>query len=37
MNLQLSRDGDAFSFKVCSQSGDKHFVAGGTLRQEEAL
>lgn len=37
MNLQLSRDGEAFSFRVCSQGGDKHFVAGGTLREEEAL
>ena len=37
MNLQLSRDGEAFSVRVCSQGGGKQFVAGGTLREEEAL
>ena len=32
--LSLSQDGDHFSFLVTSETGDKHFVAGGTLRQE---
>lgn len=32
--LSLSLDGDRFSFLVASQGGDKHFVAGGTLREE---
>ena len=35
-SLLLSREGDSFSFKILSQGGDKHFVAGGTLRREDA-
>lgn len=30
----LSREGEAFSFRVSSDAGEKHFVAGGTLRRE---
>ena len=33
-SVLLSREGDSFSFKIASQGGDKHFVAGGTLRRE---
>lgn len=33
--LQLSRDGDAFAFRITSSDGGKHFAAGGTLRREE--
>lgn len=36
-NVLLSREGDSFSFKITSQGGEKHFVAGGTLRREEEL
>ncbi|MGN0774932.1 MAG: acyl-[acyl-carrier-protein] thioesterase [Candidatus Ventricola sp.] len=32
--LSLSRDGDHFTFLIASESGEKHFVAGGTLREE---
>ena len=34
-NVLLSCEGDSFSFKIASQGGDKHFVAGGTLRRED--
>ena len=33
--LSLSREGDHFTFLIASESGEKHFVAGGTLRKEE--
>lgn len=33
--LELSRDGDAFAFRITSAEGDKHFAAGGTLHREE--
>lgn len=34
LRLSLSRDDAAFSFLVASEAGEKHFAAGGTLRQE---
>lgn len=34
LRLTLSRQGDAFSFQIASGGGDKHFVAGGSLRPE---
>ena len=36
LSLSLAREGDAFSFRIASAAGEKHFVAGGTLRQEDA-
>ena len=33
--LSLSREGDRFTFLIASENGEKHFVAGGTLRKEE--
>ena len=33
--LSLSREGDHFTFLIASESGEKHFVAGGTLRKGE--
>ena len=36
LTLSLSRDGNAFSFRIASAAGEKHFVAGGMLRQEVA-
>lgn len=35
LSLSLSLKDDAFTFCVASEGGDKHFVAGGTLRREE--
>lgn len=35
LTLSLSREGDHFTFLIASESGEKHFVAGGTLRKEE--
>ena len=35
LSLSLSREGDRFTFLIASESGEKHFVAGGTLRKEE--
>lgn len=32
--LSLSREGDRFTFLIASENGEKHFVAGGTLREE---
>ena len=32
--LTLSRQEETFSFQIASSSGEKHFVAGGTLRPE---
>ncbi len=34
LSLSLSHDGDAFTFRVASQAGEKHFAAGGSLRRE---
>lgn len=34
LDLSISCKDGAFTFCVCSQSGEKHFVAGGTLRSE---
>lgn len=34
MNLSLTRDEEAFSFRVTSVDGKLHFVAGGSLRKE---
>ena len=34
LSLSLSRAGDHFTFLIASESGEKHFVAGGTLREE---
>lgn len=36
LNISLSLQDDHFTFLVSSQGGEKHFVAGGTLRMEEA-
>jgi len=35
LQLSLSREDDRFTFLVASQTGEKHFVAGGTLRRED--
>ena len=35
LSLSLSREGNHFTFLIASESGEKHFVAGGTLRKEE--
>jgi len=35
LNLTLSLSNDRFTFQVGSQSGEKHFVAGGSLRKED--
>ena len=35
LSLSLSRAGDHFTFLIASESGEKHFVAGGTLQKEE--
>lgn len=32
--LSLSREGNRFTFLIASENGEKHFVAGGTLREE---
>jgi len=32
--FSLSREGENFTFTVASERGEKHFVAGGTLRRE---
>ena len=34
LSESLSLNGDAFTYCVTSEAGGKHFVAGGTLRQE---
>jgi len=34
LTLSLSQEDHRFTFVVASESGDKHFVAGGTLKQE---
>lgn len=34
LTLALSREGGAFTFRVLSAEGEKHFVAGGALRAE---
>lgn len=33
-SLLLSREGDAFAFRILSPGGEKHFAAGGTLCKE---
>lgn len=35
LRLTLSRQDDAFSFQIASAAGEKHFVAGGSLRKED--
>ena len=35
LGIALSRQDDRFTFLVTSQGGEKHFVAGGTLRKED--
>lgn len=35
LDLAISQQDDTFTFCVASTSGEKHFVAGGTLRREE--
>lgn len=35
LSLSLSREGNHFTLLIASESGEKHFVAGGTLRKEE--
>ena len=37
LNLSFSLDGDDFAFRVASSSGENHFVAGGSLREEASL
>lgn len=34
LNISLSHHDDCFTFLVSSKGGEKHFVAGGTLRKE---
>ena len=34
LRLTLARQENAFSFQIASDSNEKHFVAGGTLRPE---
>lgn len=35
LNISLARQDDSFTFLVASENGEKHFVAGGTLREED--
>lgn len=35
LHISLARHDNRFTFLVASQSGEKHFVAGGSLRQED--
>lgn len=35
--LSLARDGDEFAFRVASEGGESHFVAGGLMRREDSL
>ena len=35
LNLTLTLSDDRFTFQVASKSGEKHFVAGGSLRKED--
>lgn len=35
LNISLARHDDRFTFQITSQSGEKHFAAGGTLRPED--
>lgn len=35
LNISLARHDDRFTFLVASENGEKHFVAGGTLRRED--
>ena len=35
LRLSLSHHDDHFTFLIASESGEKHFIAGGTLRKEE--
>ncbi|MGN0995746.1 MAG: acyl-[acyl-carrier-protein] thioesterase [Candidatus Ventricola sp.] len=37
LQLTLSRDGERFAFQIVGNAGVKHFVAGGTLREEVGL
>lgn len=35
LQVSLSHKGDDFTFSIASAGGEKHFVAGGTLRRED--
>lgn len=35
LTLSLAREDERFTFLITSESGEKHFVAGGTLQKEE--
>jgi len=35
LNISLSHQDDRFTFMIASQSGERHFAAGGTLHMED--